>query len=237
MLTAHRCPNGGTSSPCFCSMERPSTIGCTTKWCRSLAACPSGKLGSTSSPAAPFSHQGLLLNNHHYLSITICCCFWSHQDQCRQLRRRERMERCQGYYQPSPPKNLQGLGPWPRTKQGGEDGNSRSLQTKSSILPKLVNRLRQPSLLIPPVDSLGGSTRLPARHHAMCPNRSCRDVIHYALLPFGDIMFHGWLLHRRSSDRSRLFQRILLQDLPLSHTMKFNVCFRLLFVSELIWTY
>ena len=59
MLTAHRCPSGGTSSPCVCSMERASTIGCTTKWCRSLAACPSGKLGSTSSPAAPFSHQGL----------------------------------------------------------------------------------------------------------------------------------------------------------------------------------
>jgi len=74
MLTAHRCPNGVTSSPCFCSMERPSTIGCTTKWCRSLAACPSGKLGSTSSPAAPFSHQGLLLNNHYYLSIATCCC-------------------------------------------------------------------------------------------------------------------------------------------------------------------
>jgi len=36
---------------------------------------PPGKLGSTSSPAAPSSHQGLLLNNHYYLSIAICRCF------------------------------------------------------------------------------------------------------------------------------------------------------------------
>jgi len=29
----------GTSSPCFCSTERPSTNRYTTKWCRNLAAC------------------------------------------------------------------------------------------------------------------------------------------------------------------------------------------------------
>ena len=58
MLTAHRCPDGGTSSPFSCLTERPSTKGYTTKWCRRLAACPSGKLGSTSSPAAPILPPG-----------------------------------------------------------------------------------------------------------------------------------------------------------------------------------
>jgi len=91
----------------------------------------------------------------------------------------------------SPPKYLQGLGPWPRTKQGGEDGNSMSLQTRSSILPMLVHRRRLPSLLIPPINSPGRSPRLPPRPHAMHPNRSCRDVVHYALLPFGDTVLHG----------------------------------------------
>jgi len=91
----------------------------------------------------------------------------------------------------SPPECLQGLGPWPRTKQGGEDGNSRSLQTRSSILPLLVNRLRLPALLTPPTDSPGKGPRLPPRRHAMSPNRSCRDVVHFALLPFGDMLLHG----------------------------------------------
>jgi len=36
-----------------------------------------------------------------------------------------------------------------------------------------------------------GSSRLPARRHAMRPNRSCRDVVHYVLLSFVDIVFHG----------------------------------------------
>ena len=91
----------------------------------------------------------------------------------------------------SHPKRLQGSGPWPRTKQGGEEGNSRSLQTKSSILPMLVNRLRLPSLLIPPANSLGRAPRLPPRRHAMHPNGSCGDAIHCALLPFGDTALHG----------------------------------------------
>jgi len=65
-----------------------------------------------------------------------------------------------------------------------------SLQTRSSILPVLVYRLCLPSLLIPPVNRPGGSSRLPACCHAMCPNRS-RDVVHYALLSFVDILFHG----------------------------------------------
>jgi len=101
------------------------------------------------------------------------------------------MERCRGYYHLHLQKYLQGLGPWPRTKQGREDGNSMSLQTRSSILPVLVDRLCLPSLLIPPVNRPGGSSRLPACRHAMRPNRSCRDVVHYALLPFGDIALHG----------------------------------------------
>ena len=91
----------------------------------------------------------------------------------------------------SPPENLQGLGPWPRTKQGGEDGSSRSLQTRSSIRPMLVNRRRLPSLLIPPMDSPGRGPRLPPRRHAMHPNGSGRDVIHNTLLPFGDTVLHG----------------------------------------------
>jgi len=91
----------------------------------------------------------------------------------------------------SPPKHLQGLGPWPRTKQGRGDGNSMSSQTRSSIPPVLVNRLCLPSLLIPPTDSLGRGPRLPPRRHAMHPNRSCGDVVHCALLPFGDTMLHG----------------------------------------------
>jgi len=36
------------------------------------------RLASWGQPAAQllqFSHQGLLLNNHYYLSIAICCCF------------------------------------------------------------------------------------------------------------------------------------------------------------------
>jgi len=66
-----------------------------------------------------------------------------------------------------------------------------SLQTRSSILPVLVYRLCLPSLLIPPVNRPGGSSRLPSRCHAMRPNRSCRDVVHYALLSFVDTVFHG----------------------------------------------
>jgi len=91
----------------------------------------------------------------------------------------------------SPPECLQGLGPWPRTKQGGEDGDSMSLQTRSSILPMFVNGLRLPSLLVPPANSPGRGPRLPPRRHAMHPNASCGDGIHYALLPFGDIVLHG----------------------------------------------
>jgi len=52
------CPpvsNDGTSNQHSCSAERPSIGGCITAMAmmQNLAACPSGKLGSTSSPAAP----------------------------------------------------------------------------------------------------------------------------------------------------------------------------------------
>jgi len=57
-----------------------------------------------------------------------------------------------------------------------------SLQTRSSILAFSSD---------PNSKQSWGSPRLPARGHAMRPNRSCRDVIHYALLPFVDIVFHG----------------------------------------------
>ena len=95
----------------------------------------------------------------------------------------------------SPPKYLQGLGPRLAQNQarggGGEDGDAMSLQTSSSILPVLICRLCLPSLLIPPVNRPGGSPRLSARRHAMHPNRSCRNVVHYALLSFVDMVFHG----------------------------------------------
>jgi len=52
------CPpasNNGTSNQCSCSAERSSIRGHITAMAmmQDLAACPSGKLGSTSSPAAP----------------------------------------------------------------------------------------------------------------------------------------------------------------------------------------
>jgi len=52
------CPpasNNGTSNQYSCSTERPSIRGYITAMAmmQDLAACPSGKLGSTSSPAAP----------------------------------------------------------------------------------------------------------------------------------------------------------------------------------------
>jgi len=65
------------------------------------------------------------------------------------------------------------------------------LQTKSSILPLLVNRFRLPSLLIPPTNSLGRGPRLPPCRHAMQPNGSCRNTIHHTLLSFGDTMLNG----------------------------------------------
>jgi len=73
----------------------------------------------------------------------------------------------------------------------GEDGNSMSLQTRSSILPVLISRLGLPSLLLPPVDHPGRSPRLLACSHAVHPNRSCRNVVHYALLVLVDTVFHG----------------------------------------------
>jgi len=94
VLTAHQCPNGGTSSPFSCLTERAYT----TKWCRRMAACPSGKLGSTSSPAAPVLPPGFTPKYSLLSTVGIFCCLGSHQDQCHQLRRRERVERCQGYY-------------------------------------------------------------------------------------------------------------------------------------------
>jgi len=92
------------------------------------------------------------------------------------------MERCQGYYHLHLQNTCKVQGPGPEPM---------SLQTRSSILPVLVYRLCLPSLLIPPVNLPGGSSRLPACRHAMRPNRRCRDVVHCALLSFVDIVFHG----------------------------------------------
>jgi len=66
-----------------------------------------------------------------------------------------------------------------------------SLQTRSSILPVLVNRLCLPSLLILPVNRPDWGFRLLAHRHTMHPNKSCRDVVYYALLVLIDIVFHG----------------------------------------------
>jgi len=66
-----------------------------------------------------------------------------------------------------------------------------SLQTRSSILPVLVNRLCLPSLLIPPVNCPGWGPWPLARRHAVHPNGSGRDVVHYALLAIVDMVFHS----------------------------------------------
>jgi len=59
------CPpvsHNGTSNQCACFTERPSNEGCITTMVmmQVLAACPSGKLGSTSSPAAPRVPPGFI---------------------------------------------------------------------------------------------------------------------------------------------------------------------------------
>jgi len=49
--SALQCHTGGTSSPFSCSTERPSTNGCTTKWCRNLTACHAWQAGVHQQPS------------------------------------------------------------------------------------------------------------------------------------------------------------------------------------------
>jgi len=193
--STHQCPANGTSSLCFCSTERPSISGYTTKWCRSWQLARLASWGQPTAQLLQDSHQGLLLNAHYFLSIAICSIVASEATKTNATSSeggRGWTERCHsGLLPSSPPKMLARFRALTQNQARGEDGDPMSLQTRGSILPVLVNRLCLPSLLIPPSNHPGGSPRLPARRHAMHPNRSCRNVVHCALLSFVDIVFHG----------------------------------------------
>jgi len=121
-----------------CLTERSSTNGHTTKWCRTWQLATPGKLGSTSSPTAPRFPPGFAPKQ----SLLSFCCYL-----LLLLKPPRPMPPAQkegedgalpGLLSSSPPKHLQGLGPWPKpSKEGTEDGDSMSLQTRSSILPCL----------------------------------------------------------------------------------------------------
>jgi len=94
---------------------RPSGAG-------TLQLATPGKLGSTSSPAAPSSHQGLLLNNQLISFYCYLLLLLKPPGPMPPAQKEGEDGALPGLLPSSPPKHLQGLGPWPRTKQGGEDG-------------------------------------------------------------------------------------------------------------------
>jgi len=78
-----------------------------------------GKLGSTSSPAAPSSHQGLLLNDQLLSFYCYLLLFLKPPRPMPPAQKEGEDGALPGLLPSSPPEHLQGLGPWPRTKQGG----------------------------------------------------------------------------------------------------------------------
>jgi len=170
----------GTPSLRFCSTERTSIGGHTTKWCRSSAACLAWQAGVNQQPSCSKAPTRVC---SQMVIVVICCCLLLLPGPTHLAQKEGEVGALQG----PPPKHVQGPGPEP--SRGDRD--SMSSQTRRSILPVPVNVLCLPSFLVAPANRPGWSPGLLACRHAMCPNGSCGNGVHCALRALVDSVFHG----------------------------------------------